>query len=637
MPDVKGLVNDPEFKALSADDKRAALAGIDPDFSSLSHDDVLKFESSLSGHAQPSETVQKEVDAGLLGGTGAPMSREDASRLSQERSKKREAMEGNEGQGKFPSSLGQDLLSKTGEQLYKSIPVIPNAVDEYKEGMKNGKQIAGDNMLGRIVGGQIAAARVLPTVFNPLFHGGGEALEMIPKGARAVGSLAGGDIDAALKDIEGVNGHKSGIQLPYANTGSELIDTALNTPRNIAQEVADNPLLLATKFKGALKGADGPAFSGWRAPIADAISDTVKAGAEKVSDAASRVRNGTIEQHGEAYRELLAPTKGDVQNVEVKGGKNIQDSFNLAAENKLKIQKTADNKLDTTKAREQLEEKINPIEDELQESLAAAPQRQFSIRELAEEAKKQARERFDNDLEYEEAVKEIDKNAEATIRQQGEYINGSQLNKLKRVMWKKGYNATAPNAHEVARVIGNVAKDAIETAYTEADIKGLNAKLGEYATLDHLLKNAQGRVINKGKVGKYVAQILGGVIGSTVPVAGTLGGWWAGGKINDYFTSPERITGNIARKVERLQANEPKPVQPSSAERLEAMMQDLATKAQRQRLAEAIKEQELNNQAKQDLIKKSALEDQSAARNEGDPSKAFRELMLKRFRDAQEK
>ena len=284
---------------------------------------------------------------------------------------------------------------------------------------------------------------------------------------------------------------------------------------------------------------------------------------KKLPPIAKKGPDQVIKEAGDGYREILAPKKGNIKNVEIKAGKDLDDSYELAAKEGLIIKKSSDNKLDTLDAIEQLKEPSEAIHNQLSDALASKPNKRFNLREQGEKAKSQMRDMFDNDAEYEAALKQVDEEIEAAIRQRGENVSGVELNAVKKGMWSKGYNALAPNSNKVARRIGNAIKNTIEESYDDANIKGLNAKLGEYSTLRKLLEDSHGNVVARGKLGKYVAQGIGAVIGAPVPVIGSMGGGWLGGKISDYLVNPERLTSKMAKKVSKLPQKALPPALPS--------------------------------------------------------------------------
>jgi hypothetical protein len=65
------------------------------------------------------------------------------------------------------------------------------------------------------------------------------------------------------------------------------------------------------------------------------------------------------------------------------------------------------------------------------------------------------------------------------------------------------------------KAVGSALKDIIER-YSSANIKGLNSELQKLYSVRSLVKKLDGKVVRGGRLGKYSAQLLGGLVGSHV-------------------------------------------------------------------------------------------------------------------------
>ena len=269
------------------------------------------------------------------------------------------------------------------------------------------------------------------------------------------------------------------------------------------------------------------------------------------------------------HRQILNPGKGIIKKVEIKSGKDINDLTRLAAESKLIYGKDEAGKLDTTGAIKQVEDIVSPKYDQINEILSQDKRNQFDLKELATRTKRQLSEKYTNAKELAEARNKVDAEIAAEIERHGQLVDGTTLNTIKRGMWSKSYNPLEPNANNVARQIGYNAKDIIEEAYPNEDVRGLNQDIGKYLDLRNLLEASHGNVVQAGKLGKYAAQIVGAAAGSNIPLVGPLAGGWAGGKVSEFLNNPERISSGLAKKVEGLDlpikaratvVSQPKPV-----------------------------------------------------------------------------
>ena len=320
-------------------------------------------------------------------------------------------------------------------------------------------------------------------------------------------------------------------------------------------------------------------------PELRAAAEVAKFGAEGVMAsinplAIPRVRQAMINKSASVYRDVLAPSKWEIGKVEVKQGKDLNDYYKLAAEEGLVIKSSPDKKLDTADARAQLQDKTSQLNQKVSDMLQQPEDQKtyFDLDKIGDAAKNSLRDRTKNDVDYEALASQVDKEIGAAKTNRGNSIDAPELNTVKQGMWSKSYNPLEPNSKDAARAIGFAAKDAIEKAFPDKNIREINKKLGDYLTLDTLLENAHGRVIQKGKIGRYAAQGIGALAGHAVglPVVGELGGGWLGGVASDFINSPKRITSNLANKLERSKqglfpiinqskgadANSTQPIQP---------------------------------------------------------------------------
>lgn len=251
------------------------------------------------------------------------------------------------------------------------------------------------------------------------------------------------------------------------------------------------------------------------------------------------------------YRDILRPTQGEVKNIEIRKGKNIDDYYMLAAEEQLPIKQTPDKKLDTTLARQTLEPKVTQIHDELN-SILQSRTNKFNLKTLANNVKLELSKTIKNAKELKDSQSEVDNYINSEIERYGsDKVTPTDFNNIKQGMWSVAYDMMNPTSKTVARKIGFTAKEMIERAYPNNNIKGLNELSGRYQTLINLLENAQGRVIQGGKMGRYFAKTIGAVAGSNIPVVGPLLGQYIGGKTSDIINAPERASRVASKKAQK--------------------------------------------------------------------------------------
>src|SRR3990167_341898 len=251
------------------------------------------------------------------------------------------------------------------------------------------------------------------------------------------------------------------------------------------------------------------------------------------------------------FRNILRPTQGEIKNIEIRKGKNINDYYKLAAEEQLPIKQSADKKLDTLEARENLKPRQSAIHEILNEQLKLNSAKQFELFEIGKKAKQELRQSIKNDTEYKDAIKDVDEYIIDAVNSRGRFLSGKELNNFKQGMWSVSYNMLKPIAQNTARKIGFIAKESIEDAYPSSSIKNLNDLSGKYSTLNILLQNAHGRVVSGGQLTRRFAEISGAIAGSKIPIAGPIAGRYLGGKAADFIAAPERASKIASRKARK--------------------------------------------------------------------------------------
>ncbi len=310
---------------------------------------------------------------------------------------------------------------------------------------------------------------------------------------------------------------------------------------------------------GALEGISqvtglNKAIQGIQQPDIRDVADITKFGAQgALANKRWLPKPNRMKLAGEAtamYRTMLRPNKGEIDAVEVKSGKKIDNFYKLASEEGLPIERGLDkNSIDTVKARELLEPKQEALHERLNKALRFNPEKRFNLMEIGDKVKQELRGRIKNDTDYKTATKQVDEYIGDAIEARGQLLNGEELNNFKQGMWSASYDPLKPNSNKVARQIGRVSKEMIESGYKEKSIQKLNKQSGDYAVLHTLLKNAQGRVVKGGKMGNYFARTIGAVAGTKVPVVGPLAGAYLGGKASEYLNNPERISRIATKKA----------------------------------------------------------------------------------------
>jgi hypothetical protein len=262
------------------------------------------------------------------------------------------------------------------------------------------------------------------------------------------------------------------------------------------------------------------------------------------------------------YRQILRPTQGEVKTYEIRNRGSIRDPLTIAAEERLPINVSKEggvSKLDTVAAREQVKNRIEEIDGALTKVLDVSDKgrKYIDLKQIASEAKRQARAGTQNDTVYKSMVTDIDEYVNDAIQARARYVSAAELNDVKRGMYSVGYNMSKPTADKSARLVARAARAKIEKTFPDKDIAKINKTLGEYVKLNRLLENAHGRVVAGGRLGKYFAQGIGAGIGAAAgapipyvgPIAGGLAGRAVGSKVASMMASPVRLSAKAGVKA----------------------------------------------------------------------------------------
>lgn len=392
----------------------------------------------------------------------------------------------------------------------------------------------------------------IPTMIaaNPLIKGA----TMLPgMAARPIlsGALGFGGYGATTAALEGKPQEILPRALEYGTTAA-LFGGGSQASANLLKPIFSNP-----RIGSALGSAAAGYVSGLPQGKENAASNAVLGGAFGALYPSNPNNQKALDEAATIYKDLTKPSSTDIQKIEIGKGKDINDYYKIAALEKLPIQSNGKT-IDTTEAINTLQPKIDNFEGQLNETLKlndtlmGDKANRFDLNDIAAKAKENATERISNAKELADSHKQIDDYINAEILRYGTpVVNGETLNRIKQGMWSVGYKQMNPTAQSDARIIGNVIKGNIEESYKNADVKGLNQKIGDYVTLRNLLEKSHGKTIPK-NIPNGVARIVGSIAGHTlgkIPVAGPLIGSAIGSHYADYVNSPERLSAQAINKV----------------------------------------------------------------------------------------
>ncbi len=435
------------------------------------------------------------------------------------------------------ATLGQKIAKGTGQAVSTIPQVIPfietaGAIPALSEAGKFGLAGLTAPTVGMAGYGATKAAATGQPILPAAAQGAGQGLTY------GLGSMAGSAVSQAVFNPL--------ANLIKGNIGGAIAKAA-PTVGSAAGSAGAGALLAPDdeKASSAIVGGALGAFS----PIGDKSYDEV------------------LKDATEAHQKMLNIGKGTIQKVEMKSGKDLQDSYELAAKHGLIYNKFEGNKTDTTQAQQQIQPIVTALHNQADAIVSSDPSKTFDLNDWADQAKadlaKNPKFKIAKDLNDAKGTIDDYVKAEILNNNNSPIVSAPKLNEIKQGMWGKSFEPLQPNANAIARQMGNSAKDMIEGEFP--DVASVNKQLGKYLDLRALLINAHGNTVPNGKLGKGWAGGIGAATGVAAShfapnpeVAGmmALGGTKAGMMISDHMNDPANISKSWANKIKLSQMKE---------------------------------------------------------------------------------
>lgn len=317
----------------------------------------------------------------------------------------------------------------------------------------------------------------------------------------------------------------------------------------LVKNIAQGALGMASQFPVGQENA--PEYAG--KVILGGIAGAAGRGIEKVVGGMTKTAGEKIAQVAKQYRTILNPSKSELNNLQLKLGKDVDQYYELAAKEGLIIKQSPEGRLDTQDAILQLQDKKMALVDDLNNVLASKKET-FNLNNIAQSAKEELKKKAKNATEFKELSKQIDTYIKDEIQaNKGQRIvDPVTLNRIKQGMWSVSYDPLRPNTKTAAREIGFAAKNAIDNAFEESGIRKVNDTLGKYYTLETLLTNANNRPIGGRSLKRMAASVAGSIAGRNIPVVGPFVGAHIGEGIATRAMNPEGATSAMARSVQNI-------------------------------------------------------------------------------------
>ena len=135
-------------------------------------------------------------------------------------------------------------------------------------------------------------------------------------------------------------------------------------------------------------------------------------------------------------------------------------------------------------------------------------------------------------------------------------VNVADFNRIKSGLWKRtsNFNPTQQDKllSDLNYQMGQSAKGLIEDTISDAGIKRMNSRLGDFVSAMKVLENAEGKVIPGGFFGKQATRIAGTIAGASGGIPGSVIGNLTGGALAEIMMNPQIKTSALTKLLQKL-------------------------------------------------------------------------------------
>ncbi len=435
-----------------------------------------------------------------------------------------------------------------GYNAYKNLPVIKQATQAV-----GGVVGAAGGLIGGTIG---AVANPIKNAIEskPLFEGEGKAIVDSAKSTAGFGYDIGKEGAAAAP--LGAAGKAVNLAVAYGQGYQGAQDLYQGYKEGDAAKEFSGALSLGTAVVGA-KGA----LSNHGVIVDPDVAAQVKELPETARKAA--VQKAYIKTV-DAYRQVMNMNKSDIAAE----SRSFKDTPKFLAEQGIIPEMDGSRKFAPDKSIQTLNERVAPLQQQLTQTLESDPKPMdldvLESRAVAEVNKNKSIPAIDRKEQISSIQETIDAEKEANggkpNKETGRVDGGNEMmspdfNQTKSSFWNKSYNpAKTKVANSAVWQLGHEAKGMIEEAYKDqADIKGMNQQIGNYASAIRLLDNGlRGKVVPGGRLGNLIYKVVGATALSSLGPAGSLVGAEALGKVHNFLTSPSVKLGAYLKATDLL-------------------------------------------------------------------------------------
>lgn len=424
---------------------------------------------------------------------------------------------------------------------------------------------------------------------------------------------------AANKGLEDYSQNKGALKTATDMGGAALTGKALelasglgSTATNALRKVIPNQLSenIANRVGSTLGGGVAGAVSSGGNPVAIAQGAALSAIAPSKPTSMSSlnpisgIKQGMnnlfppnpqdlIEKEGAPlYAKAINAPSTVINGLDIKNNKDIDNSYKLAASMGLILKTSIDGKTqDNESAIPEVKQAAKPIYNKLdqiynQNQATHPSQGGFDLNDIKTQVNKlidtPTLPNGNNNPNYiklggDASVMKSKVNdliqAEIDRPSVGQYVNAQKVNSLRQGFNGKGWTSFSPVEQQIegqaSRRIASVMKDQLENHFPTDDVKGLNAKAGEYLTLQSILEKQHGKPVATNSVKPMTIPIvhgasraigagIGALAGHIMPGAEGAGPWAGltiGGEIGNKISEGIKARANSRENLTTAWAN----------------------------------------------------------------------------------
>lgn len=379
----------------------------------------------------------------------------------------------------------------------------------------------------------------------------------------------------AVKSIPGV---AHGLDLLKNNATDDFAAFTKSHPNyaRIADNISRVGNAAMTLEGGGIATENAPNIANTAGDMVDTAKNIINKTSSATGDAVESITNKVGEmmpkpstpeedlaKSADTYRQVLnlGKAQAKIEQKAALGGQGAVDLPTEMAREQLPILRDSNGKIDTTQARQIIQDRMSNISDEHLSGIINSDQTEWhSLDEAVAKTKEQVAAGSGTATYKKQVMAQLDqhladeKELAGLKTDESMKMTGENTQKMKRSLQSEAnYDRTAPQASNDAKTkLASTLRQNLENHYLDkADLGAINKQTQKYIMMDNALKSVHGQVVRGGALGKMINQGIGTIAGAAtgIPIIGPLAGREIAGRLTDYALDPERLTSQASARV----------------------------------------------------------------------------------------